>query len=266
MQITYNRAAFDALLAGDSGDDVVAELADQIGRLDLNNRADDRDSGLDLIYELVKALIDYNVTWTLDSRPAQEVMVYAQFPGTNEGAVHNEYIEFVVYLGGTSVGIGTLGSNSVSTFLDTGAPPTAHALLDGIAEHLTAAVRQVAGFLAPKLPLEQRIVSIDGLRDEITDNPILTDDEGEAVGVASDGQIAEALFDAWSGPSEAQFYALHDRLQDEALRNLKGMLATAEGCCAGCDCGNGCAADCPDGSACPDAATTGQPANPSVSQ
>lgn len=68
-------------------------------------------------------------------------------------------------------------------------------------------------------PLEQRVVSIEAIRQEIEDNPNLTEEEVEAIENATDDQIADALRANWH-TVEDLFFQAHDTLQSMATAHL----------------------------------------------
>lgn len=69
------------------------------------------------------------------------------------------------------------------------------------------------------LPLEQRVVPIGAIRQEIEDNPNLTEEEVEAIQHATNEQIAEALRANWH-TVEDLFFQAHDTLQSMATAHL----------------------------------------------
>lgn len=60
--------------------------------------------------------------------------------------------------------------------------------------------------------LLRRLVTIAAIRAEVSDNPNLTDAEGQALEAASDAEILDAI-DSNARTIEDRLYALHDELQ-----------------------------------------------------
>lgn len=69
------------------------------------------------------------------------------------------------------------------------------------------------------LPLELRVVPVDGVRDEADVNPALSDAERDRLTSASDADISAALAEAWPTIAD-RFYEIHDELQATAVSLL----------------------------------------------
>lgn len=237
MQITYDRDQFDQLLAQsraarDAGEicgTELAELDEQISTLNLADRPDTRDRGVDLLFSLVGEVMSLGLRWCLDTLPNVQVQVFAQFPGAVDGTADVEYIEFQAYLG-ADAGLASVGTNTILSLLDTDTTPSAAALLSGVAGMLTriaastaaalgVASKSAASAASTHLPVEQRVVSIDGVRAESRENPALTDTEVAALEAATDAQIAAALAANWR-QVEDEFFHVHDVLQSAAVRTV----------------------------------------------
>lgn len=72
---------------------------------------------------------------------------------------------------------------------------------------------------APITPLEQRVVSVDGVRDEADLNPALSPAQRSKLRAASDTDISAAITASWPLIQE-RFYEIHDELQSAALTHL----------------------------------------------
>lgn len=77
-------------------------------------------------------------------------------------------------------------------------------------------------------PLEQKVVSIEAIRNEVGDNPGLTESQAAAIEHATDEDIADALRASWRSVEDL-FFSAHDLLQIHTIDHLTGRYEEKQG-------------------------------------
>lgn len=97
-------------------------------------------------------------------------------------------------------------------------------VLTAVIDHLNSLLRRAAGVFgvqpAPRTdPVEHRVLTVEGVRDEADDNPTLSDAARKRLREASDDDIRESITACWR-QVEDRFFAVHDELQAAAIAAL----------------------------------------------
>lgn len=209
LTISYDRAVLNALL-----DDPDYDYADQFLALDLHDRCADHDS-LTFLRALLHSLAVRDA-WHCSSNPEVIVGVYGEFTCDSEGFMDGGALTLSVLLNG--VGVCDTGIDALRD-LPFSEARTVFDLLDSVATHLNQHIRQLTALLCPP-PARSLALSVfptDVVRGEATENPNLTDYERTRLQAATDDAIAAAIEQAWTAV-EDRWYAIHDELQEAAMR------------------------------------------------
>lgn len=159
------------------------------------------------------------------------VHLFADFHCDEHGEITNDHhLSLSVMIGGgpliLDAGIDDIRALPLSndlTELDTVTVLTA--VVDYVNALIGRAVETFAGPAssasqsAQPTPLELRVVSVDGVRDESDLNPALSAAQRDKLRATSDTDISEAIAASWPAVAD-RFYEIHDELQSAALTHL----------------------------------------------
>lgn len=210
LTISYDRAVLDALL-----DDPDYGYAVQFLALDLHDRCADHNS-LTFLRALLHS-IAVRDAWHCSDNPKATVGVYGEFTCDSEGFMDGGALTLSVLLNG--VGVCDTGIDALRD-LPFSQARTVFDLLDSVATHLNQHIRQLTAMLCPP-PAQSLALSVfptDVVPGEANENPNLTNHERTRK-AATDAAIAAAIEQAWPAV-EDRWYAIHDELQEAAMRTV----------------------------------------------